>query len=43
MIFAEMPLKGAIIIDLERLEDERGFFARVWCRRELDAQGLKPV
>lgn len=34
MIFTETCLKGAFIIDLERLEDERGFFARSWCDRE---------
>lgn len=27
-------------MDLERREDERGFFARGWCRRELEARGL---
>jgi len=40
MIFTETPLKGACIIDLERLEDERGFFARTWCQREFEAHGL---
>ena len=28
------------MIDPERLEDERGFFARTWCRREFKAHGL---
>ena len=32
MIFKEMELKGAYIIEPEKLEDERGFFARVWDR-----------
>jgi dTDP-4-dehydrorhamnose 3,5-epimerase len=40
MIFKETKLKGAFFIDPERLEDERGFFARTWCRRELEAHGL---
>jgi dTDP-4-dehydrorhamnose 3,5-epimerase len=40
MIFTQTAIAGAYIIDPERLEDERGFFARVWCRRELEAQGL---
>ena len=40
MIFAETPLKGAYVIDLDRLADERGFFARTWCRREFEAHGL---
>lgn len=40
MIFTETPLKGAYIIDPERLADERGFFARTWCRREFEEHGL---
>ncbi|MBT1700349.1 dTDP-4-dehydrorhamnose 3,5-epimerase [Fulvivirgaceae bacterium PWU4] len=40
MIFTETKLKGAFIIDVKRLEDERGFFARVWCRREYEQMGL---
>jgi dTDP-4-dehydrorhamnose 3,5-epimerase len=42
MIFTHTAIAGAYIIDPERLEDERGFFARVWCRREFKAQGLNP-
>jgi dTDP-4-dehydrorhamnose 3,5-epimerase len=42
MIFTETHLKGAYIIDIEKLEDERGFFARSWCRREFEANGLNP-
>lgn len=42
MIFTETPLKGAYVIDPERREDERGFFARTWCRREFEARGLDP-
>jgi dTDP-4-dehydrorhamnose 3,5-epimerase len=38
--FTETKLKDARIIDLERFEDDRGFFARVWCRREFDEAGL---
>ncbi len=40
MIFTETKLKGAFIIEPERFEDERGFFARTWCRRELEVHGL---
>ena len=40
MIFTETKLKGAYIIDIERLEDDRGFFARSWCQREFLAHGL---
>ena len=43
MIFTETKLKGAYIIDLERREDARGFFARVFCQREYEAHGLKPI
>jgi dTDP-4-dehydrorhamnose 3,5-epimerase len=42
MIFTETKLRGAYVIDIERLEDERGFFARSWCRREFEAHGLNP-
>lgn len=42
MIFRETPLPGAYVIDIERLEDERGFFARTWCEREYEEHGLNP-
>ena len=40
MKFHKTRLPGALLIDMERLEDERGFFARTWCRKEFEAQGL---
>jgi dTDP-4-dehydrorhamnose 3,5-epimerase len=40
MIFTEMRLKGAFVIDPERLTDDRGFFARTYCEREFEARGL---
>ncbi len=40
MLLHETKLKGAFIIEPERLEDERGFFARTWCKREFEAHGL---
>jgi dTDP-4-dehydrorhamnose 3,5-epimerase len=40
MILAATRLAGAWLIDIELREDERGFFARTWCRQELSAQGL---
>jgi len=43
VIFTETKLKGAFIIDLERREDDRGFFARAFCQNEFSAHGLKPV
>jgi dTDP-4-dehydrorhamnose 3,5-epimerase len=42
MIFRKTLMNGAYLIDLERMEDERGFFARSWCRREFEAHGLNP-
>ena len=43
MIFTETKLKGAFIIDIERREDSRGFFARSFCQREFAEHGLKPI
>lgn len=40
MLFTETGLKGAYIIDLERREDERGFFSRSWCADEFKDLGL---
>lgn len=40
MIFRDTALPGAYVIEPERHEDERGFFARTWCRREFAARGL---
>lgn len=42
MIFTETKLKGAFLIEPERFEDKRGFFARTWCQREFLAHGLNP-
>jgi dTDP-4-dehydrorhamnose 3,5-epimerase len=43
MIFTETKLKDAFVIDIERREDPRGFFARAFCQREFVAHGLKPI
>jgi dTDP-4-dehydrorhamnose 3,5-epimerase len=40
MIFTETRLFGLYIIDLVRLEDERGYFARSWCQREFGEHSL---
>jgi dTDP-4-dehydrorhamnose 3,5-epimerase len=40
MRFVPTRLTGAYVIELERHEDERGFFARAWCDDELSAAGL---
>src|SRR5260370_38897432 len=42
MIFTESPLPGAYVVDMERLPDERGFFARSYCADEFSARGLGP-
>ncbi|MBD2102622.1 dTDP-4-dehydrorhamnose 3,5-epimerase [Leptolyngbya sp. FACHB-261] len=40
MIFTETSLKRAFLIELEKLQDQRGFFARTWCQREFAVHGL---
>jgi dTDP-4-dehydrorhamnose 3,5-epimerase len=42
LIFRETKLKGAFIIEPERQEDERGFFARTFCQEEFEAHGFNP-
>ena len=42
MRFTPTPLDGVWVIDLDLHEDERGFFARSWCRREFEEHGLNP-
>lgn len=43
MVFRELPLPGAFVIEPERFEDERGFFARAFCREDFAARGLDPA
>lgn len=40
MIFTETTLRGAYIIEIEPLKDERGFFARSFCQKEFAQQGI---
>lgn len=40
MLFTETELPGAYIVDIEPIEDERGFFARAWCANEFAEHGL---
>jgi dTDP-4-dehydrorhamnose 3,5-epimerase len=40
MRFTETKLKGAFIVEIEKLTDVRGFFARCWCAKEFEARGL---
>ncbi len=42
MLFRETKLPGAFVIELQKHEDERGFFARSWCQQEVEAHGLNP-
>ena len=41
MIVEDTILPGAYVLGPERITDGRGFFARVWCKRELEQRGLK--
>jgi dTDP-4-dehydrorhamnose 3,5-epimerase len=43
VIFTETHLAGAFVIELERREDDRGFFARTFCQNEFEEHGLEPV
>ena len=40
MQFAATPLAGAMLVDLDRHQDSRGFFARAFCKQEFSTQGL---
>lgn len=42
MIFTPTPLEGLFVIELERIEDDRGFFARSWCAEEFIKNKLNP-
>jgi dTDP-4-dehydrorhamnose 3,5-epimerase len=41
--FTPAGLAGAYVIELDRLEDDRGYFARTFCRDEFAAHGLRSV
>jgi len=40
LIFQPTPIPGALLVQLERNTDDRGFFARSWCRNEFERQGI---
>lgn len=40
MKFRELPLAGAFLLEIERREDDRGFFGRSWCALEFATRGL---
>ena len=42
MIFTETKLKGAFVIEVQKLEDDRGFFGRTFCQKEFEKAGLNP-
>jgi dTDP-4-dehydrorhamnose 3,5-epimerase len=42
MIFTKTNLEGAFVVEIQMLEDERGFFARSFCQREFQEHGLNP-
>jgi dTDP-4-dehydrorhamnose 3,5-epimerase len=42
MRFTETKVAGAFLIEPEPIADERGFFARTWCREEFADHGLNP-
>lgn len=41
MKFHALPLAGAHLIELDRIGDDRGFFARMFCEKEFGAAGLE--
>jgi dTDP-4-dehydrorhamnose 3,5-epimerase len=43
MKFTETRLRGACLIELQPIEDARGFFARTFCRREFEEHNLNPA
>ena len=42
MIFEPLPLEGAWLIKLDPYADQRGHYARAWCRREFEDHGIDP-
>jgi dTDP-4-dehydrorhamnose 3,5-epimerase len=41
VIFRDLGIPGAFLVEPERVEDERGFFARTWCEREFAEHGIE--
>ncbi len=40
MIFTETKLKDAYVIEIQKFEDDRGFFGRTFCQKEFEKYGL---
>jgi dTDP-4-dehydrorhamnose 3,5-epimerase len=43
LIFKETKLPGAFVIEPDQLADQRGFFARTFCRKEFEAHGINAL
>ena len=43
MIFTETPLQGVFVVELNPINDERGFFARAFCAKEFTQHDMSPV
>lgn len=41
MNFQPTLIAGAFVVEPQRVEDERGFFARVWCESEFARHGIQ--
>ena len=41
MKITALDLQGAFLVELDRIRDERGFFARAWCHREFATAGIR--
>ena len=41
MIFTPVPIEGAFLVDLEPIADDRGSFARAFCKREFAEAGIE--
>jgi dTDP-4-dehydrorhamnose 3,5-epimerase len=42
MLFYKAKLQDAFIVEPEKIIDDRGFFARVWCKKEISSKGMNP-
>jgi dTDP-4-dehydrorhamnose 3,5-epimerase len=40
MIFTETRISGAFLLEIKKIEDDRGFFGRSFCKKELEEHGL---
>ncbi len=43
MKFTSTSIPGAVVVDVDQLADDRGFFARSFCRDEFMEAGLEPA